>query len=311
MKFIIIGEPCFDVIHKLNGETYRGLGGILYSLVSLSVLCRDEDELFPVMNLGADQYAGVMNFFKQYRNINTDGIKKTEFPTRKVFLDYGSVSGGKDRKETSSMPTAPIEFEQIEPFLDGAEAMLVNMISGVDITIDTLRKVRSRFKGFIHMDIHNIVMTTREDGAREYVRALDGIEWCVNADTVQMNETELSYIGEGKMTEYKIAEEILINSPQKAKAMILTRGSDGVSCYTTTEKEYGGEKFIDLDKKDLMAIDNPDFADSTGCGDVFASAFVYDYMRTKDINKALHFANRMASYKTSLEGIDNLYKLVN
>ena len=311
MKYLVIGEPCLDVIHKLNGDIHRGFGGIMYSLISLSVLSRGEDEIFPVMNLGSDQYTNVLNFLKQFRNISTDGIKKLDHPTRKVFLDYGNLSGGRDRNETSSMPTSPVKFEQIEPFMKNADAILINMISGVDITQDTLRRIRASFKGFMYMDIHNVVMRTNDNYSREYVNPDNWLEWCTNSDAVQMNETELSYLTPEKTNEYKVAEEILINSSKRPKAMLLSRGSDGVSCYTLKEKEYGGKKFTDLDKKDVMAIDNPEFVDSTGCGDVFGAAFVFEYMKTNDLNKALHFANRMASYKTSLEGVDNLYKLVN
>lgn len=311
MKYLVIGEPCLDVIHKINGETNRGFGGILYSLITLSVLCRDEDEIYPIMNLGSDQFSNTLNFIKQFRNINVSGINQTGNNLRKVYLDYGILAGGMDRSETSSMPAPAVEFEQIEPFLNDADAVLINMISGVDISQGTLRRIRGSFKGTIYIDIHNVVMRTNKNFSREYINPENWIEWCTNSDIVQMNETELSYLSMDKLNEYKIAEEILINSPKKTAVMLLTRGSGGVSSYTTQQKEYAGQKFTDLDKKDVMAIENPDFKDSTGCGDVFAAAYIFDYMRTGDHAKALHFANRMASYKTSLEGVDQLYKLVN
>lgn len=311
MKYLVIGEPCLDVIHKTNGETNRGFGGILYSLITLSVLCRDEDEIYPIMNLGSDQFNNTLNFIKQFRNINVSGINQTGNNLRKVYLDYGILVGGMDRSETSSMPAPAVEFEQIEPFMSDADAVLINMISGVDISQETLRRIRGSFKGTIYIDIHNVVMRTNKNFSREYINPENWIEWCTNSDIVQMNETELSYLSMDKLNEYKVAEEILVNSHKKAGVMLLTRGSGGVSSYTTRQKEYAGQKFTDLDKKDVMAIENPDFKDSTGCGDVFAAAYIFDYMRTGDHAKALHFANRMASYKTSLEGVDQLYKLVN
>ena len=311
MKYLVVGEPCIDIIHKHNGETIHSYGGILYSLLAMSVFCRNTDEIYPIMNLGADEYSNVMNLLRQYKNISTEGIKKVEFPTRKVFLDYSLMnSSQKERFETSSHPTYPIEYEDIERWLPGTDAILINMVSGVDIGLDTFRKVRANFKGFMHIDIHNIVMRTNEDGTREHVKNREWVEWCTSTDTVQMNETEMTYLSDEKMKEYKVAEEILINSKMDVKAVIITRGINGVSCYTTKEKTYGSESFTDIDKKDLSAIENPEFMDSTGCGDVFAAGFVYEYTQSKDLSKSLHFANRMASYNTSLEGIDQLYKLI-
>jgi len=59
----------------------------------------------------------------------------------------------------------------------------------------------------------------------------------------------------------------------------------------------------------VPAVENPHFIDTTGCGDVFAASFTIDFSRIKDFKKALHFATRIASFKTSLSGIDELYKL--
>lgn len=312
MKYLIIGEPCLDIIHKHNGETINGYGGILYSIIAMSVFCRNEDEIVPVMNIGEDEYTNVINLLRQYKNINTEGVNKVDFPTRKVFLDYSLMnSDRKERFETSSPPTYPIEYIAIEKLTPDTDGILINMISGVDISVDTLKKVREEYKGFMHIDIHNIVMRTNPDGIREHVNTKEWIDWCTNTDSVQMNETELSYLSTEKMKEYKVAEEVLINSGKDVKALMITRGLHGVSSYTKKAKTFGNESFIDIDKKDLSAIENPDFLDSTGCGDVFAAGFTFEYTRNRDINKSLHFANRMASYNTSIEGVDQLYKLIN
>ncbi|MEO8210231.1 MAG: PfkB family carbohydrate kinase, partial [bacterium] len=72
---------------------------------------------------------------------------------------------------------------------------------------------------------------------------------------------------------------------------------------------FGGENFYDLEHHEIASIENPHFADSTGCGDVFASAFTLEYSGNKDFEKSINYANRMASLNASLAGIDELYKL--
>jgi sugar/nucleoside kinase (ribokinase family) len=310
MKYIIIGEPCVDMIHKTDGEVIHSYGGILYSVISLSVLSGKDDVVYPVMNLGSDEYDNITNILKKYPNINLDGIYKVAHPTRKVNLYYDLYNSGKSaRMETSTEPTYTIDFESIEKFLPGADAILVNMISGVDIALDTLKKIRKNFKGFMHIDIHNLVMKTNEDGTREHTNLENWRDWCSNTSTVQMNEFEITTLSRTKKKEYEIAEEILINMISGLSGIIVTRGKNGVSGFTKKEKSFGGETFYDLDRDDVSAIENPHFADSTGCGDVFAASFTLDFSKNGNFKKSLHYSTRIASFNTSLEGIGELYKL--
>lgn len=310
MNYIVIGEPCVDVIHKANGEVTNSYGGILYSVISMAVLAKENDLIIPVMNVGEDEYENILNILKQYPNIKTHGLNKVKHPTRKVFLYYNLYNHDKSaRVETSSEPTYTVAYNQIENFLNEADAILVNMISGIDISIETLKNLRKNFDGFIHIDIHNIVMHTNPDGTRIHKSIDNWYEWCTNSDTVQMNEFEIATLSKEKLSEYKIAEEILFNKRYQAVGIIVTRGVNGVTGITKNKKSFGGETFYDLDHINLAAIENPHFIDSTGCGDVFASSFTLDYSVNSDFKKSLHYANRIASLNASIGGIDELYKL--
>ncbi|MBS1515066.1 MAG: carbohydrate kinase family protein [Bacteroidetes bacterium] len=310
MNYLVIGEPCVDVIHKINNEILHSYGGILYSLITMSVLAGKDDKVIPVMNLGEDEYENITGILKNYPNVDISGIQKCSHPTRKVNLYYNLYNTDKKaRLEQSTEPTYEITFDWIKNFLPQADAILINMISGVDVSLDTLKKVREEFKKYIHIDIHNIVMAMDEEGHRFHKSIPDWKEWTANSDTVQMNEFEAATLTEDKKKEYEIAEQILLNSANEIKGLIITRGKFGVSGFTKKEKNFGGEKFLDIDKHDLNSIENPHFKDSTGCGDVFAASFTIDYSQSGDFEKALHFANRKASYKSSLEGIDELIKL--
>ena len=310
MNYIVIGEPCVDIIHKANGEIINSYGGILYSIISMAVLSKNNDHITPIMNIGEDEYDNIMEILKMYPNINIQGLNKVKHPTRKVFLYYNLYNQDKSaRVETSSEPTYTLAYNQIEKFLTGTDAILINMISGVDISIETLKNIRKNFKGFMHIDVHNIVMLTKPDGTRIHTNVDNWYEWCTNSDTVQMNEFEIATLTKEKLSDYKIAEEILFKKRNEIKGVIVTRGVNGVTGITKKEKNFGNEKFFDLDHIDLAAIENPHFIDSTGCGDVFASAFTLDYSVTSDFKKSLHYANRIASVNASIGGIGQLDKL--
>ena len=310
MNYLVIGEPCIDLIHKESGDVEHSFGGVLYSIISLAVLASANDSIYPLMNLGEDEYDNITNIFKKYPKIKFDGINKVSHPTKKVHLFISNYRSGKKAKiEYSEDDTYTLAYEKIQPFLQNADTLLINMVSGIDITLDTLKKIRSEFKGFIHIDIHNLVMKTNAEGFREHTNLLDWREWCTNSDTIQMNEYEIGVLSREKRNDYEIAEEILININKEMTGVIVTKGKLGVSGFTRKEKVFGDVRFFDLDKLDVPAIENPRFVDTTGCGDVFGASFTLDFSRTRDFKKGLHYATRIASYKTSLSGIFELDKL--
>ncbi len=320
MKFAVIGEPCMDYIHLPGVKAEKRFGGILYSVVSLSVLSGNQNEVFPVMNLGEDEYENVTSFLSGFKNIRFDFINRSAQSTRVVNLyyknsaaQYKSHETGMlktyDREENSTKPTSPVEFELIEKALPEFDGILINLVSGVDITLDTLKKIRSEFKGNIHMDLHNLVMKTHEDGTRAQEPVDNWQEWCEQCDTLQMNESEISIMQGGKLHEYETAEKILASD--NVKAIVITRGKLGVSMYRKKEKVSMGEKYFELDKTDLAAIEAPHFVDSTGCGDVFASAFFFrnSTNNVPDYNNSLNYANKIAGRKAALLGVEELQKL--
>jgi hypothetical protein len=310
MNYLVIGEPCVDVIHKADGTKINSYGGILYSVISMAVLAGKDDTVTPLMNIGEDEYETVKGILSKYPKIKTNGMNKVQHPTRRVNLYYNLYNTDRSaRLEKSTEPTYTLSFGECESFLYMADAILVNMISGVDITLETLKNIRKNFGGYIHIDIHNIVMHTGEDGKRVHTHVDNWYEWCTHSDTVQMNQFEVSVLSREKLSEYKIAERILSSNNYPVKGIIVTKGIDGATGYTKTEKKYGDEKFFDLDQVQIAAIENSRFVDSTGCGDVFASSFTLDYSKNSNFEKSIHYANRLASYNTSLEGIDELHKL--
>lgn len=300
-----------DYIHRGENTTSKQFGGIMYSLVSLAVISAGKAVVYPVMNLGNDEYDNVTGFLKNLGNIDLSYIKKVEHRTRVVNLFYKdkssvlNVSTKKtyDREENSTEPTLPVEYEQVEDLLGKLDGILVNLVSGVDITLNSLRKIRSNFTGYLHMDLHNLVMKTFPDGRREQLPVKDWKEWTSQPDTLQMNESELNILTGDNVTEYETAGKILGND--RTKVIAVTRGRSGVSLYRLNDS---GEE---LSRTDVPRIDSPAFIDSTGCGDVFASSFFFKNAENKlnDPLAALNFANKMASVNASLHGVEDLVNL--
>jgi pfkB family carbohydrate kinase len=321
MKFGVIGEPCIDFIHR-GGRESKSLGGILYSVVSLAVIA-PAHEVYPIMNLGSDEFDNILSFLSQYPNIKTDYVNKVEHKTRVVNLYYRGIGAGfdsletekpktYDREESSTEPTLSVEYEMMEPALNKLDGILINMVSGVDITLDTLKKIRKNFSGYMHVDLHNIVMKTDADGNRTQSAVADWEQWCRLSDTLQMNESEMNAMPGEKINEYEYAERVLCaGNSNSGKALVVTRGKRGSSLFRKREKKVMGETYTEIDKTDLPAAESHSFADSTGCGDVFAACFFYRNVSGtgNDYSASLKFANRIATLKSTLKGVEELYKL--
>ena len=320
LKLGVIGEPCIDFIHREGQVTAKHLGGILYSAVSLAVIAGKNDEIYPMMNLGEDEYGNITSFLTRLKNVRLDFVYKSSHKTRIVKLYYKTGSSKAecqgsyntktyDREESSTEPALPLTMDQMNPAVSKMEGLLVNMVSGFDLNLETLSLLRERFKGYIHMDLHNIVMRTGADGRRFRGPVKDWANWCINCDTLQMNEAEISALSAEGLNEYNTAEKILNNG--NVKSVTITRGNLGVSMYEKRIKKNFGENYTELDKIDLASIETPNFKDSTGCGDVFASAFFYKSLENNlsDLSASLHYANRMAGRKSELTGVEELEKL--
>ena len=290
-------------------ETKKHFGGILYSVVSLAVIAKKTDEIYPVMNLGNDEYVNVASFLTKFKNIKTDFIYRCTHNTRVVNLYYkqeDSGSGRKtyDRDENSTEPTLPVSIEQIKRPSYVMDSILINMVSGMDIGFDTLESIRRNFGGYIHMDLHNVVMKTNKDGTRTQKPVKKWFIWCTNSDTLQMNESEIRVLTGERTSEHETAEKIL-NSGD-VRSLTITRGKKGVSLY---EKKFYGEPGVE--RTDFPAIETPDFKDSTGCGDVFGSGFFYNMCESnlKETHSAINFANSLASRNSELLGVEELENL--
>lgn len=321
MKLGVIGEPCIDFIYRDGEEPAKHFGGILYSVVTLAVIANRKDEIYPIMNLGEDEFQNITLFLAKFENIKHDFIYRSQHSTRVVKLYYNRGSdhaicmgGGSpktyDREESSTEPALPVGIGQIMPAAETMNGVLVNMVSGKDIELETLWELRKSYGGYIHMDVHNIVMRTEKDGTRFRGPVKEWLEWCTNCNTLQMNEAEISSISEGKLSEYKIAEKILEDG--KVKSVVITRGNRGVTMFEKKIKSIAGKSYTELDKTDIPPVETSRFSDSTGCGDVFASAFFYKSLENgfADLHASLHFANRLASRKSELKGVEELEKLL-
>ncbi len=287
-----------DVIHHEDETETQSYGGIFFSVATLANLLGEQDTIVPVFGVGDKEYEAFLERLKQYPNVDTSGIFKFSGHTNQVHLFYKK---GAERIECSKHISEPIPWKKIKSKLD-TDIVLVNMISGFDITLETLDEIRLATRDDripVYLDVHSLTLGIKEDFTR-YRRPLEAWRrWLFMLHAVQMNEQEAEGLTFEDFNDVTLANQVLALN---TKVLVLTRGEKGFS------------SFID-DRKHVRRIDSPGIIneqarDSTGCGDVFAAAYCAWYGHSKNnIQEALVFANTVAAAKTQYQGSDEIDKL--
>ena len=297
MKFTVIGHFCIDSIHYPGKKDQEGYGGIFYSVVALANIARAEDTVYPVFGVGTKEFAGVKERFSAYPNVDTSGIFAFDGETNKVHLFYKE---GGTRIECSASIAPPIPFTRIEPFLN-VNGILINMISGSDVVLETLDMIRLAVRAKntpMHLDLHSLTLGVREKDERFRRAVSDWRRWCFMINSVQMNEEEAAGLSIEQYGEEALAKQML---PLMVNAFCVTRGERGVTMFRQEHKK--------LLRMDLPGSKNGKSVDATGCGDVFGAAFIKQYCRTNSFDEAVQFANTVAAANARFTGASKIDQL--
>jgi sugar/nucleoside kinase (ribokinase family) len=297
MKVLVLGHLCLDVIHPAQGDEIESYGGIYYSVAALASLLESRDKVLPVFGVHRAEHKSLLERLEHFPNVDPSGIFPFDEPTNRVHLYYKK---GGSRIECSKDISAPIPFERIKRALS-VDAILVNMVSGFDITLETLDNIRMTVRGEkipIHFDFHSLTLGVSAAHNRHRRPVEEWRRWAFMLDTLQLNEEEIAGLPLEPMTEHQTAGHLLTLG---IKGVLVTRGERGVSVYRNEQKH--------MVRNDIPGIPAEEEGEPTGCGDVFGAAFLIHFARTSDLLAAAEFANRAAATKARMRGIDQLQGL--
>lgn len=287
----IIGTINLDIIISKKGERTESLGGILYNTLSLSEIGKNLIEIFPVTYIGSNTKEKLLKILNSHPNISTKGVKETGVGTNINFLEYINDN---ERKETTNFLTDAISYRMLEPFLS-SDILLFNFISGYDVSLETIKKVRRKSDSIIFLDVHSLVLK-RKKGKRVFQTIKNWEDWVRNIDIIQMNAKELLYFTANPHRKEKIKKEII----QETIKMLLKKGLKIVLVTS-------GEKGVYLGYRDGLYFFKQKYKsvvkDTTGCGDIFSSSFLTKYLISKDPFISCEYANLVTGFSTKDKGI--------
>ena len=269
MKFLVIGHFCFDVVHTPDGGEQTFPGGVYNTVFALSTLAGPHDTVLPVFSVHGSDLERVTSMFETLKGVNVEGIFASQRPTNHVHIVPGQAGS---TIQCSPDIAPPIPFDKLKKFMT-ADGIVVNMVSGFDITLETLDEVRmaAREEGsLIHFDYHNLTQGVNERHERFRRPVEIWRRWAFMADSVQLNEQEILGLTPEGYDERHTAGHLLTLG---VKTVIVTRGSRGASLYIDPQKH--------LERVDLPV---PEFASgvrSFGHGDRFGGAYLYHSLSSK------------------------------
>ena len=285
MKILVVGHFAVDIIHGKKDQVVSRNGGIFNAVSALSSLLGENDRVIPVFGVGGEEIDAVVKESDSMANVEVSGIFQLGTPTPQVH--YAPEQRG---VQCSVDMAPPIPFERMKKFLN-VDAVLVNMESGFDLTVDTLDQLRLEIRSKktpLLFDYHNLTLGINEKKERfrrpvEYWR-----RWVFMTDFVQLNEEELAGLAQEKMSEAQTVNHLLTLG---TKAIIVTRGAKGATLYTSEHKKTL--------RTDIDGMTANGTSDTVGAGDTFGAAFLVQAVKSGDVQEALKFANAAAAHKVA------------
>jgi len=295
MKIVVLGHLCIDCVHPAAGDPRNRWGGIANAVAAVASLAGAGETVLPVCGVGAADEKDFLAWLGRFPAVDPAGVFVFRGPTNTIDI-YEKEEG--HRVACAGVIAPPVPFEKIRKFL-AADGILINMVSGKDITLDTLDQIRMEIRARetpVHLDFHNL--TTEVGPAKERIRRplAEWRRWAFMLTTVQMSEEESAGLTVDGLDEKQLTGHLLTLGLQ---GVLITRGERGATLFENAHKK--------VVRRDVAGIPAPGGGVREGLGDVFGGAFLYRFVSTSDLAASAEFANaaaaRAASGGLSAEGV--------
>jgi len=292
----VIGTFIRDTIITLDGKKVESIGGLYHSLAYLAHLADAGTALQPLCHVGADFYETIQKTLTQFnKKIIFDSLYRINQANTQVKLTYLTPE---TREEVTSTTMPPITANEIEA-LAGCDAVLVNLISGDDITLAAIKNLRKLTPSpLIYLDLHSLALGIDENGRRYYRDIPQGPEWIAACDLLQLNEREAATLAGSPGNEHVTYDELVKLGRQlvaeKLRGCHITLGSAGSLLFYREDEAVCHEH--------VPAAKIGPVVDIIGCGDAFGAAFLTQFLKAPNFSAATHFANHVAGLNGTFMG---------
>lgn len=209
--------------------------------------------------------------------VDTQRLTSTDAPTGIVFI---AVDPHGERSMYSFMG-ANAEFKLLKEDIDYIQSSKVLHITGM---YKEVVEEASKYAPFLSLNPGTLLSAYGIEGLHKSIK---------RANIIFLNKKEIDILTGEKLDE---GAQTLLDTG--AKMVVVTRGKEGANLYTK-------DRTIHAPVKEAAALD------TTGAGDSFAAGFIAAYLKDKELEECLNFANIVASSCIMELGAMNVSKVCN
>ncbi len=304
-KIAVVGPIPRDHIVTHQGDLIQKWGCVTHPVIALSVLAGDNLEIVPVSHVRTVDKDNVAEVFKGYKGVDLTHVTSAYDQGDIISLRFVDQNNRIERQTGFMDPILPADMTNL---LD-CDVFVFIPISDYEVSLDTLKYLKSKSKGTIIFDAHGPTTACLVNGERQRKFWVDRDQWLPFIDVLKMNLEEAHASWFKKEYESKDFSELELdrNEIRKFAEHCLALGVkcvyvtlDSRGCLTYYKKRGGVivEELVPSIKVDKVI-------DTTGCGDSFAGGLSFGLVNNaKDYVGAAHYGNAFGALRTQGKTFD-------
>jgi sugar/nucleoside kinase (ribokinase family) len=293
-KFGLVGTVTHDFITFDSGQSFKGLGGVLYQA---AVLCGLGKEVFLYTNLGEELVKDVERMTRDWTTLNKGGVRSVPGPGNQVYLHYPAQG---ERVEVLKSVVPSLDSSRLLKKITEFEMLVMIVNSGFDLELSEWQKIVQASSCPVWLDIHSLLLSRELNVRRKYLTLSEWKDWIKGVSFVQANAKEVATMlgrPDRVLSKADISRFASMALRSGAKAVFVTLGKEGI-IVVTPEKS-----------KKIEATKTEKVVDTTGCGDVFCAAAAAKLAEGEDPFVSALFGLELATQAVSVRGIEESYLL--
>jgi pfkB family carbohydrate kinase len=306
-KIAILGPIPRDHIVTYNRELIQKWGCVTHPTIAISVLAGEKVEIIPVSHVRQVDMDNVYEVFKGYRGINLKHLTSHNDQGDIISLRFTDVNNRLERQTGYMDPIVPQDVKK----LLACNVFVFIPISDYQISLETLKYLKTKSKGTIIFDAHGVTTACLINGERLRKFWLDRDVWLPYIDVLKMNleEAHASWFKkEYESRDFTEAQHDHVDRDELRK-FALHCLSKGVKCVYITVDSRGClvyfKKKGKLVEELVPAVKVKQVVDTTGCGDSFAGGLGFGLLqKPKDYIGAAQYGNALGALRTQGKTFD-------